>query len=358
MIIGRMKNDFLKDRPLYIAGPCSAESEEQLFSVASRLREDHSIKLIRAGIWKPRTRPGSFSGVGEEGLKWMSTIQKKLDVKFCTEVASAAHVDLALKHDITTVWIGARTTVNPFMVQEIADALKGTGLKVMIKNPVNPDLSLWIGGIERILHAGIEDITAIHRGFSVHQSSQYRNAPIWQIPLELKSKFPDIPVIIDPSHIAGHSKYVPEISQRAFDLLFDGLMVEVHENPPEALSDAKQQIAPQVFGAMIASLKMRDQQITDEVLASMREEIDHADMELINLFSKRLDLSQQIGEYKKTLNASIFQPNRWNEIMKTRPEWGGELGMNKEFIEDIFRRIHQESVRQQTELFKDKNEKK
>ncbi len=337
-----------------IAGPCSAESPEQLDKTVSQLFAQ-GIKTIRAGVWKPRTRPNQFEGKGEEALKWLQELKGQYDVKIAVEVASVQHVELALKYGIDILWIGARTTVNPFGVQEIADALRGTAIPVMVKNPVNPDLSLWMGAIERINGAGIKEISAIHRGFSSFQETRFRNPPMWQIPIELKAKLGNIPLICDPSHIAGNREMLFEISQKALDLNYDGLMIETHHDPDSALSDAQQQITPDTLSDLLGKLQIRNVSSTDTVfinqLDELRDKVDHLDREIIEAIAARMKIVEQIGSYKRDNNVTILQMDRWKEIIDSRPEWGGILDLSPELILDIYKLIHQESIKQQTEIF-------
>jgi chorismate mutase len=342
-------------KPLIIAGPCSAESEEQVMQTCSELKEKN-VTLFRAGVWKPRTRPNSFEGYGEKALPWLQNAQKALGVPFAIEVASPEHIELALKHDIKIFWIGARTTVNPFNVQALADALRGVDVPVLIKNPVNPDLALWIGAIERIYQAGITKIAAIHRGFSALHKSKYRNEPMWQLALELKTEIPNIPIIGDPSHIAGKREYLLELAQRALDLNFDGLMIESHINPSLALSDAAQQITPTDFYRLLADLKYRivkdenEDTIFINQLDILRQKIDQTDRELIEILKARMALVEKACEYKIQNNVTIFQVERWNEIFRTRSEWAKKMQLNPDFIAEIYKLIHIESIRQHTEL--------
>lgn len=341
------------EKPWIIAGPCSAESEEQLLNTSKAVAE-LGIEVVRAGVWKPRTRPNSFEGIGVKALEWIQRIKRQVNVKFITEVASAQHVELALKYGLDMLWLGARTTVNPFTVQEIAGALKGTSIPVLIKNPVNPDLALWMGAIERISNAGIQEIGAIHRGFSSFRKSKYRNEPVWQIPIELKASLPHIPLVCDPSHIGGNRKMIYDISQKALDMGYDGLMIETHPDPDNALSDSKQQITPAQLNEVKNKLKLR-QTTSDNILfksklEELRDKIDSVDHDLIETLSIRMKLIEEIGEYKKKNNVTIFQLERWNEIIKTRPQWAEALDLHKEFIEEIYKLIHSESLRNQTEI--------
>ncbi len=341
-----------KQRPYIIAGPCSAETEAQVLAIAHELKEQ-DIDLYRAGIWKPRTKPGSFEGVGALGLKWLRRVKEETGLKVTTEVANRVHVDECLYHDIDVLWIGARTTVNPFSVQEIADALKGVDIPVMVKNPINADLALWIGGIERLYKAGITKIAAIHRGFSSFGETNYRNAPTWQIPIELKRQFPDLTIINDNSHICGRRDILKEIAQVAMDLNFDGIMTEVHNDPDNAWSDAAQQITPKVFHELVQSLVIRESQDLDikhSDLSSIRSKIDVLDDELLRILSDRMKLSEEIGKYKKAHNISILQPGRWNEIIEKSEQKAKKTNLSLSFVSELFRAVHQESINHQEEI--------
>ncbi|MBT8219326.1 MAG: bifunctional 3-deoxy-7-phosphoheptulonate synthase/chorismate mutase type II [Bacteroidia bacterium] len=340
-------------RPFIIAGPCSAESEEQILETAHALSKQ-DVDLFRAGIWKPRTRPNSFEGVGVIGLKWLKKVKEETGLKTTTEVAKANHVYEALKYGIDAVWIGARTTVNPFAVQEIADALEGIDIPVLIKNPINPDLNLWIGAIERVYKAGIRRIAVIHRGFSAYGETKFRNIPRWQIPIELKWRYPDLTVICDNSHICGRRDILSEVAQESLDLNFDGLMTEIHPNPDKAWSDAKQQITPDAFRDLVAGLKFRKVR-TDDVaiianLNGMRERIDHIDSELLQLLGQRMEVVQEIGTYKKDNDISILQPTRWDEIVNRAVERGAQSGLSREFINIYLKAVHQESINHQDKI--------
>lgn len=342
-----------KQNPLIIAGPCSAETEEQLRETARAIK-DQGIKIIRAGVWKPRTRPNSFEGIGTEALKWISDIKKDLGVQFATEVATPEHVEAALEHNIDIIWIGARSTVSPFIVQEIADALKGVDIPVLVKNPINPELALWIGALERINKAGIKKLGAIHRGFSSYQQSRFRNVPQWQIPIELKRQYPQMPMIGDPSHIAGKRDMVPEICQTALDLNYEGLIIETHRDPDNAWSDAKQQITPEKLGELVRNLQTRKSS-SDNVdylshLQELRAQIDHADREMIEAIANRMSLVGQIGAYKKDNNVAAFQLDRWNEVFKTRTEWAKKLNVSEKLITEMFNLLHVESIKKQAEM--------
>lgn len=342
-----------QSKPLIIAGPCSVESSEQFVSTITPL-VNHGIKIIRGGIWKPRTRPGSFEGLGSIALPWIQEAKKTLKFKFATEVASSRHVEEALKYGVDIFWIGARSTVNPFTVQEIAESLKGTNIPVMIKNPVNADLSLWIGAVERIHKAGISDIAVIHRGFSNFRDEIHRNSPLWQIAVEFRTHFPDLMMINDPSHISGKRPLVPIIAQKALDLNFDGLMIESHIAPNLAWSDAEQQLTPADLLLLLQDLKTRKVRFESQEslfqLEEIRHQIDQADHDLLEALHRRMELVEKIGEYKKLNNVAVLQMERWKEIFRTRPEWAEKLDINPELVQEIFGLLHQESIRMQTEI--------
>lgn len=348
------------NRPILIAGPCSAETEAQVLLTAHELSQLGYVDLFRAGIWKPRTRPGEFEGIGTQGLSWLRRVKEETGMKVTTEVANTQHVFEALKYGVDVLWIGARTTVNPFSVQEVADALKGVDIPVIVKNPVNPDLKLWIGAIERIYNAGIRKIAALHRGFSHHGESSYRNVPRWQIPIELRRQFPDLQIIADNSHICGRRDTLLEVAQRAMDLHFDGLMTEVHPRPDEAWSDAAQQITPERYGELVYSLKFRD--ITTDNpeflqnIEHLRHEIDELDEELLNLLSRRMKLSEGIGRYKKRNNIAILQTSRWAEILDRGVQAGKKKGLSEEFTTSILRSIHDESINHQERIMLEEGE--
>ena len=351
--LGTWLEDFKLDHPLVIAGPCSAETEEQVLKIAHELKNS-DVSIFRAGIWKPRTRPGGFEGVGEIGLKWLQKAKAETGLLMATEVATAAHVKLAVEHDIDVLWIGARTTVNPFAVQEIADALNGTDKIVLIKNPVNPDLSLWLGGLERLYNANIKKLGVIHRGFSTYEKTKYRNNPEWQIAIDLQNRFPDLPLICDPSHITGRRDMIQEVSQQALDLNYDGLIIETHIDPDNAWSDAAQQITPPTLKQLFIDLKMRKP--TDEnaewnkALAMQRAYIDELDSKLIDFLGKRMLVAEKIGQLKKEKNVAILQNKRWNEILGKMILEGSEKGLSEEFILKIFKAIHQESISHQEKI--------
>lgn len=348
-------DDFQLTHPLVIAGPCSAETEEQVLAVAHALKNS-DVTIFRAGIWKPRTRPGGFEGVGEIGLKWLQKAKEETGLLVAVEVANAQHVKLALQYDVDVLWIGARTTVNPFAVQEIADALKNSNKIVLLKNPVNPDLSLWIGGIERLQKAGIQKLGVIHRGFSTYEKTKYRNNPEWQIPIELHSKFPNLPLICDPSHITGKRNMIQEVSQQALDLSYDGLMIETHCNPDTAWSDAAQQITPEVLKQLFVDLKVR--KVFDETtdfnsrLTNLRTQIDELDSKLITILANRMQIADAIGQVKKEKNVAVLQSNRWNEVLRRMIAEGEGKGLSEEFILKLYKAIHQESIVHQEKVFK------
>lgn len=343
---------------LIVAGPCGAETKEQVLEAAAGISKIPAVKLFRAGIWKPRTRPNSFEGVGEEGLKWLSEVQNQFGLKTCVEVANAQHVDLALKHKVDVIWIGARTTVNPFSVQEIADAIKGVDIPVMVKNPIHADLHLWLGALERINNAGITKLVGIHRGFHFAGKSKYRNKPMWEIAIELKTLLPQLPIICDPSHIGGKRELVEGISQKALNLGMNGLMIETHPHPEKALSDASQQITPVELKQLLERLLFPDTNSTDvefaNKLKSLRSMIDEVDDELINLLAKRLQIIEEMALYKKEQNITVFQLERWQEILRTRSQWAEKLGLNRNHIEKICQLLHEESIRVQNEAINKK----
>ncbi|MBN1650832.1 MAG: bifunctional 3-deoxy-7-phosphoheptulonate synthase/chorismate mutase type II [Bacteroidales bacterium] len=352
-------NAWLKpsDLPLIISGPCSAESEEQVLETAKELAKIDAVKLFRAGVWKPRTRPNMFEGHGEKALKWMQRAKKETGLKTTIEVANPKHVELALKYDIDVLWIGARSVVNPFSVQEIADVLKGVDIPVMVKNPLNPDLALWIGALERLNEAGITKLAAIHRGFDFFKKSAFRNAPMWEIPIELKRLFPTLPIITDPSHISGKRSLLAEIAQKAFDLEMDGLMIETHCNPDKALTDAKQQIKPQALQELLNHIIIRERKgdvAFESKLEEYRSEIDRLDAEMINILARRLDIIDLIGQYKKENNITILQLKRWSNIIQERLENGKNLGVDTEFLTKVLELVHKESIARQTRIYNKK----
>jgi chorismate mutase len=339
--------------PLVIAGPCSAETEEQVLKIAHQLKNTDAT-VLRAGIWKPRTRPGNFEGVGEEGLKWLQKAKVETGMMTATEVANPAHVKLALKYDIDVLWLGARTTVSPFIVQEIADALRGTDKIVLVKNPINPDLPLWLGAVERLYASDIKKLGVIHRGFSTYEKSKYRNNPEWQIPIDLQNRFPDLPLICDPSHIAGRRNLVFDICQTALDLNFNGFMVETHYDPDNAWSDAKQQITVENLVQMMIDLKVRKKQHSSEdylfELNKMRAKIDVLDDKLLGMLGNRMKVADCIGALKKENNVSILQTTRWNEILGKMILQGEEKNLSEEFVLKIYKAIHQESISHQKKI--------
>lgn len=341
------------NQPIIIAGPCSAETEAQVLLTAKELSQQ-KVDLYRAGIWKPRTRPNAFEGVGTEGLGWLRRVKEETGMKVTTEVANTQHVFEAMKYGIDVLWIGARTTVNPFSVQEIADAVKGVDIPVLVKNPINPDLKLWIGAIERLYKAGITRIAAIHRGFSYHGDTKYRNVPRWQIPIDLKRQFPDLPIICDNSHICGRRDILQAVAQKAMDLNFNGLMTEVHPHPDEAWSDAEQQITPSQYQELMDKIIFRNPTTDNmeflENLEHLRHEIDELDEELLNLLSQRMKLAERIGEYKKRNNISILQASRWNEILERAVIKGRIKGLSEEFVTVMLKAIHQESINHQASV--------
>lgn len=338
-----------QERPLVIAGPCSAETEEQVMNTARQLA-NKGTKIFRAGIWKPRTKPGGFEGIGVEGLAWLQQVKQETGMMVATEVATAKHTEEALKAGVDILWIGARTTANPFAVQELADALKGVDVPVLIKNPVNPDLELWIGAMERINGAGIKRIGAIHRGFSSYDKTIYRNLPQWHIPIELRRRIPQLPIICDPSHIGGKRELIAPLCQQAMDLGFDGLILESHCNPDAAWSDAKQQVTPDILDYILNLLVIRKETQTTENLSELRKQIDECDNNLIQELSKRMRVAREIGTYKKEHNMTILQTGRYNEILEKRASQGSLCGMSSEFVKKVFEAIHEESVRQQMEI--------
>lgn len=346
-------DDFQLNHPLVIAGPCSAETEEQVLKIAHELKNS-DVSIFRAGIWKPRTRPGGFEGVGEIGLKWLQKAKAETGLLMATEVATAAHVKLALEHDIDVLWIGARTTVNPFAVQEIADALQGTDKIVLLKNPVNPDLSLWIGGLERLYNANIKKLGVIHRGFSTYEKTKYRNNPEWQIAIDLQNRFPDLPLICDPSHITGRRDMIQEVSQQALDLNYDGLIIETHIDPDNAWSDAAQQVTPATLKQMFINLRVRkvtdDESEYNQKIAKLRMQIDEFDGKLLEILGNRMKVADKIGLLKKEKNVAILQNKRWNEILGKMILEGEEKGLSSEFVMLLFKAIHQESISHQEKV--------
>lgn len=344
------------ERPLVIAGPCSAETREQVLATARDLASN-GVKVFRAGIWKPRTKPGGFEGVGREGLEWMKDIKEETGMLLATEVANRVHVEEALKAGIDVLWLGARTSANPFAVQEIADTLAEfkPDVAVLVKNPVNPDIELWIGAMQRIYNAGIRRLGAIHRGFSTYGKHLYRNMPEWHIPIELRLRYPSLPIICDPSHIGGKRELIGPLSQQAMDMGFDGLIVESHCDPDCAWSDAKQQITPEILNFILGTLVIRDSKQTTESLQLLRQQIDRIDNELLEVLSKRMGVSREIGRYKREHRMSVVQAGRYNEVMASRVKVGEEMGMGAEFLRTVLLAIHDESVRQQIEVINDRS---
>jgi len=340
-------------RPMVIAGPCSAETEEQVLETAHQLAAQ-GVKIFRAGIWKPRTKPGGFEGVGSEGLAWLQRVREETGMYIATEVATERHVFEALKYGVDLIWIGARTTANPFAVQEIADALRGSNIPVLIKNPVNPDLDLWIGAFERIYNAGIRSIGAIHRGFSSFDKKIYRNQPQWHIPIELKRRIPAMPIFCDPSHIGGKREFIAPLSQQAMDLNFEGLIIESHCNPDCAWSDKDQQVTPEVLSEIINGLVIRDTTQTTEDLSDLRRQIDQLDNDLMELLAKRMRISQEIGQFKKEHGITVLQTGRYDEILTKRITQAEGLGMSPEFMKVVLEAIHEESIRQQMNVLNKK----
>lgn len=346
------------NKPFIISGPCSAESEEQVLETAKELAKISAVKLFRAGVWKPRTRPNMFEGRGEIALKWLQVAKQETGLKTTVEVANPKHVELALKYKVDVLWLGARTVVNPFSVQEISESLKGVDIPVMVKNPLNPDLSLWIGALERLQQVGITKLAAIHRGFDFFKKSAFRNAPMWEIPIELKRLYPNLPIFTDPSHIAGKRSLLAEISQKAFDLEMDGLMIESHYQPENALTDARQQITPSALNTLIMNLIIRERTGDFEFetkLEEYRSEIDKLDAEMIDILARRLDVIDAIGNYKKENNITILQLKRWSNILQERLENGKNLGVDPDFLIKVLELVHKESIIRQTRIYKDKS---
>lgn len=337
------------ERPFVIAGPCSAETEEQVMTTARQLKE-LGCHNFRAGVWKPRTKPGGFEGHGEKALPWLKRVKDELGMLIATEVATSEHAELALKYGVDILWVGARTSANPFAMQALADTLKGHDVVVFVKNPVNPDLELWIGALERLNAAGVKRLGAIHRGFSSYDNKIYRNSPMWQIAIELRRRNPHLPIITDPSHIGGRRELIAPISQQAMDLGFDGLIVECHCSPDDAWSDAKQQVTPDVLDYILSLLVIRDETVSTEGISQLRHQIDELDNQLMDLLAKRMRVCREIGQYKKEHNMTVLQTNRYNEILSKRGAQGALCGMAPEFVANVFEHIHEESVRQQIEI--------
>ncbi|MCZ2223328.1 MAG: bifunctional 3-deoxy-7-phosphoheptulonate synthase/chorismate mutase type II [Chitinophagales bacterium] len=347
-------DDIWNKRPFIVSGPCSAETEEQVLQTAQQLSKINNINIFRAGIWKPRTRPGQFEGVGPTALEWLSKVKEYTGLLTTTEVATAKHIDDALKNNIDIIWIGARTTANPFSVQEIADSLKGIDIPVMIKNPINPDLDLWIGAVERIAKSGINKIALIHRGFSSYGNTKYRNAPMWHLAIEMKRRYPSLIFICDPSHICGKRETIQSIAQTSINLGYDGLMIETHISPDKALSDANQQITPSDLEKLLRNLIWRNENIDNEdlfnTIEKMRQQINHIDDELMGMLSIRMKIVDEIGQYKKQNDITILQTNRWNEILERAYKRCETLGLSKEFITKYFDAIHMESIHHQNKI--------
>ena len=340
-------------KPLVIAGPCSAETEDQVRDTVRQIKAEGYANVIRAGVWKPRTRPGSFEGMGEAALPWLVDAKQETGLPIAVEVATPQHIELALKYGVDILWVGARTTVNPFNVQDLADALQGVDVPVLIKNPVNPDLALWIGAFERINRAGIKKLGAIHRGFSNAQETKYRNSPMWNIAIELKTMFPELPMIGDPSHMAGKRAYLFELAQRALDLNYDGLIIESHRDPDKAWSDASQQLTPHALGEMLHELHVRKAEYGTEYqsqLDTLRSKLDNLDRELLEALGTRMSLVEQLGEYKRDNNVAVLQMDRWRQLRKNRADLGKQLNLYPDFVEELFELIHMASIRKQTEV--------
>lgn len=339
------------DRPIIIAGPCSAESREQLQQTVARLAKMPEVTMIRAGVWKPRTRPGGFEGLGEPALGWMQALQAEHHIPFCCEVARPEHVELCAKHGIDRVWLGARTTANPFMVEELCEALRGSGMQVMVKNPMNPDVRLWLGAIERLKQCGITVAAAIHRGFSMYDNRGYRNDPLWEVPMELHRLMPELPLLCDPSHIAGSADLVPAVARAAMQLGFDGLMVEVHPQPDTALTDAQQQLTPAALSDILASLPQPNTatQSAAPALDTLRARIDEVDHEMLRLLAERMDISRRMASLKQEAGMSVYQPKRWEAVLTDRLQQAESLSLDQAFVKELLEKIHGESVRVQME---------
>lgn len=341
-------------RPLIISGPCSAETEAQVLETADRLKATGKVDMLRAGIWKPRTRPGSFEGIGTKGLPWLQQAKKNTGLPITVEVATGKQVEDALHFDVDVLWIGARTTVNPFSVQEVADALRGVNVPVLIKNPINPDLELWTGAVERVAKAGVNNIGLIHRGFSSYGNTEYRNAPMWHMVIEMKRRNPDMILINDPSHICGRRDILADVAQKAIDLDFDGLMIESHIDPDNAWSDAKQQITPERLSEMLSNIIWRKEDVSSEnfhvALDKLREQINQLDDELMLLLGQRMKVADKIGQYKKENNVTILQTNRWNQILERAYSKSDKLGLSREFITKYLDAVHMESINRQNQI--------
>jgi chorismate mutase len=344
---------------LIIAGPCSAESEQQVMQTAQEIAASGKVKVFRSGIWKPRTRPGNFEGVGEEGLQWLKRVKKETGLLTAIEVANSEHVDLAVKYDVDILWIGARTSSNPFSIQELADHLKGYDKPVLVKNPINPDVSLWVGALERLQKAGVSKLAAVHRGFFPFEPTTLRNIPKWEVAIELKSMCHDLPIICDPSHISGNTEFIKEISQKALDLNMDGLMIETHYNPTVALSDMNQQVTPKELDILLDELVFRRTTTKDadftSILETMRSKIDSIDQQMLELLSQRMNAVEEIGKYKSKNEVTILQLRRWEKIMSTRLKLGKSLGLTEDFIKKLLQLVHKESIQRQTEVMNKMN---
>ncbi len=342
-----------KSRPFVIAGPCSAETEEQVHTVLGEIARDGKTALLRAGIWKPRTRPNSFEGLGELALPWLVEAGKKNNLPVTTEVANAKHVQIALKYGVDVLWVGARTTVNPFAIQEIADALKGVNVPVIVKNPVNPDLMLWVGAFERLQQAGITQLAALHRGFSIYKHAKYRNIPNWEIPIALREEMPDIPLLCDPSHISGKREGLLEVAQKAMDLNYDGLMIETHPNPDAAWSDPAQQVTAQGLNELLSQIILRKEELSEEELGYivvMREKIAGLDDRIFSLLSERMKMAEEVGLYKRENDITILQQEHWRKVIANRMDQADNLHLTNQFVRSIMDAIHQESIRHQTKV--------
>ena len=340
------------EKPVIISGPCSCETEEQMMETAQRLA-DKGIHVLRAGIWKPRTRPGMFEGIGKEGLEWLVNAGKQIGKPTTVEVATGQHVEDSLKAGVDILWIGARTTVNPFSVQEVADALRGVDIPVLVKNPINPDLQLWLGSMERLNAVGIKRLGAIHRGFSSYEKSKYRNKPMWELPVELRRLYPEMPIIVDPSHICGSRELIPSVCQKALDLDFDGLMIESHRDPDNAWSDASQQITPERLAEIVSSLIIRSSKLDDYAenkLEALRAQIDRIDNYMLEIMGERMDIARKIGEFKRDNGITILQTNRWDEIINDRIKKADKKDLTDDFVKEMMEAIHQESIRHQTKI--------
>jgi chorismate mutase len=348
--------------PLIIAGPCSAESEDQVMQTAKQIADLGKVSIYRAGVWKPRTRPGNFEGVGEEALQWLKQVKAETGLLTAVEVANADHLEKAIKADIDILWIGARTTSNPFSVQELADRLKGYDKPIMVKNPINPDVQLWVGALERFYKAGVTKLAAIHRGFYPFEATTLRNIPKWEIPIELKSICHDLPIICDPSHIAGNTEYIPEIAQKAMDLNMAGLMIETHYDPTVALSDMFQQLTPKMLGELLNGIVYRRSSSNNDgfesVLETLREQIDSIDKQMLELLSQRMNVVEDIGKYKSKNEVTILQLRRWEKIISTRVKLGKKLGLTEDFVKKLLQLVHKESIQRQTEVMNKISSKK